>query len=127
MKRELFNVAASVAVIVATMVVMYNMTSSVVRSPSGLRTNHPPPPYSASPPVVMGDAVGPATERPEEPGGRERRLANRDFVDEDLFGLAELADSYRRRPQQTGGGGEDPGARTRLWGNGSGPGWGGRG
>ena len=26
-----------------------------------------------------------------------------------------------------GGGGEDPGARTRLWGNGSGPGWGGRG
>ena len=57
----------------------------------------------------MGDAVGPATERPEEPGGRERRLANRDFVDEDLFGLAELADSYRRRPQQTGGEG-----RTRA-------------
>ena len=80
-----------------------SLTSSVVRSPSGLRTNHPPPPYSASPPVVMGDAVGPGAERPEEPGGRERRLANRNLGDEDLFGLEELAESYRRRPRQTGG------------------------
>jgi hypothetical protein len=51
----------------------------------------------------MGDAVGPGAERPEEPGGRERRLANRNLGDEDLFGLEELAESYRRRPRQTGG------------------------
>jgi hypothetical protein len=46
----------------------------------------------------MGDAVGPGAERPEEPGGREQRLANRNFDDEDLFGLEELTESYRRRP-----------------------------
>ena len=126
------------------------LTSSVARSPSGLRTNHPPPPYSASSPVVMGDAVGPGAERPEEPGGREQRLANRNFGDEDLFGLEELTESYRRRPRPTGGeertraqepdcglgwrihgSVEDTTLSTNkqhsLSGNGSGPGRGGRG
>ena len=51
----------------------------------------------------MGDAAGPGAERPEEPGGREQRLANRNFDDEDLFGLEELTESYRRRPRPTGG------------------------